>query len=176
MLEGFRQRFGERFGDVWTLLSDTDRFVARARLMDRYESQLRRWRADLREAQHADAETLRRVRGEITEFRKARRAEGWELRLGSLDVQVKGFRSDEAMGVGFVRMVLYVSDDGGAVYLTGSANHIELDDNMRERIGRMNLASNWRPHFLWYRRHEGVIELAGADSEAKDDLEDLRPG
>ena len=71
---------GEKFADVWVLLSDTDRFVSRARLMKRYEGQLRRWRSELSESR-GDTERIREIREEIIAFRRARRAEGWELRL-----------------------------------------------------------------------------------------------
>ena len=91
MFEKLRTRVGERFADVWVLLSDTDRFVSRARLMNRFESQLREWRSQLQNAR-GDQIRISDIRSEIVAWRSARREEGWELRLGSLDVQVKGFR------------------------------------------------------------------------------------
>ena len=163
---------GEKFADVWVLLSDTDRFVSRAGLMSRYERQLREWRSALQESKN-DIDRTRQIREDIVEFRKARRAEGFELRLGSLDVQLKGFRSDDAMSVGFRRMVLMVGQGGEVRFITGSANHIQLDDELNARLREVPPSEPLEPHYLWYRRIEGVLELAGADSEPKDMMEHL---
>ncbi len=172
MLDRFRARMGEKFADVWVLLSDTDRFVSRAGLMPRYENQLREWRAALQESRK-DIDRTRLIRDDIVEFRKARRVEGFELRLGSLDVQLKGYRSDDAMGVGFRRMVLMVGKSGNVRYLTGSANHIQLDEELNARIRQAPVNEPLEPHYLWYRRIEGVLELAGADSEPREMMERL---
>ncbi len=167
-----RARMGERFVNVWVLLSDTDRFVSRAGLMFRYENQLREWRSALNSSKNDD-EVSRRIRDDIIAFRKARRLEGWELRLGSLDVQVKGFRSDEAMGVGFRRMVLMLGETGEIRYITGSANHVQLDEELQMRLRAGPPGGLLTAHYLWYRRTEGVIELAGADSEPRELFEHL---
>ena len=50
MFERFRSRMGEKFADIWVLLSDTDRFVSRARLMIKYERLLREWRSGIQQA------------------------------------------------------------------------------------------------------------------------------
>ena len=164
---------GEKFADSWVLLSDTDRFVSRARLMIRYERQLREWRSGLQQAR-GDIEGTRKIREEIIAFRRARRVEGWELRLGSLDIQLKGFRKDDAMSVGFRRMVLMVGERGEIRYVTGSANHIELDTEMNQQLRQSPSADILNPHYLWYRRIEGVIELAGSDSQSEDAHERLK--
>lgn len=163
---------GEKFADVWVLLSDTDRFVSRAGLMPRYERQLREWRSVLQEAKN-DMDRTRQIREDIVAFRKARRAEGFELRLGSLDVQLKGYRSDDAISVGFRRMVLMVGQGGEVRYITGSANHIQLDEELNVHLREVPPSEPLEPHFLWYRRIEGVLELAGADSQPKDMMESL---
>ncbi len=164
---------GEKLADVWVLLSDTDRFVSRARLMKRYEGQLRRWRSELNESR-GDTEGIRGIREEIIAFRRARRAEGWELRLGSLDIQLKGFRKDDALSAGFQRIVLMVGENGDIRYITGTANHIELDRELNLRLRQSPSAAGFEPHYLWYRRTEGVIELAGADSQPRESHENLK--
>jgi hypothetical protein len=164
---------GEKFADVWVLLSDTDRFVSRARLMPKFERQLREWRSNLQQARN-DIDTTNSIREEIVAFRRARRAEGWELRLGSLDVQLKGYRKDDAMSVGFRRMVLMVGPSGEIRFITGSANHIELDSEMNNQLRQSPPSEPLEPHYLWYRRIEGVLELAGADSQPEDSQESLK--
>jgi hypothetical protein len=164
---------GEKFADVWVLLSDTDRFVSRARLMPRFERQLREWRSNLQQARN-DIDTTNGIREEIVAFRRARRAEGWELRLGSLDVKLKGFRKDDAMSVGFRRMILMVGLSGEIRFITGSANHIELDSEMNNHLRQSPPSEPLEPHYLWYRRIEGVLELAGADSQPEDSHERLK--
>jgi hypothetical protein len=173
LLDRFRSRMGEKFADVWVLLSDTDRFVSRARLMPRYERQLREWRAALQQSR-GDLDQTASIRDEIIVFRRARRAEGWELRLGSLDIQVKGFRGDDATAVGFSRMVLMVGDEGEVRYIVGTANHIQLDEELNMQLRHTPSSGSLEPHYLWYRRVEGVIELAGADSQTKESQERLK--
>jgi len=173
MFDRFRARMGERFADVWVLLSDTDRFVSRAGLLGKYESQLKQWRSRLLSFKN-DREGTRRIRGEIVDFRRERRVEGWELRLGWLDVQAKGFRSDDAMAVGFRRLVLLIGGDGELRFITGDGNHIELDHELNFKLRQSPLAVPVERHYLWYRRIEGVIELAGADSESKESFERLK--
>ncbi len=100
--------------------------------------------------------------------------EGWELRLGSLDVQLKGFRSDDAMRAGFRRMVLLVGESGTVHFHTGSANHTQLAEELDQKLRRISHSEPLEPHYLWYRRFEGVIELAGADSQSRQSHELLQ--
>lgn len=173
MFNRFRTLIGERFADLWVLLSDTDRFVSRAGLLEKYESQLKIWRSNLLQFKN-DVEGTRRIRREIVDFRRARRAEGWELRLGWLDVQLKGFRSDDATAVGFRRLVLLIGDESEIQFIAGSGNHIELDHELNFKLRESPFPGPVERHYLWYRRIEGVIELAGADSESKEAFERLR--
>jgi len=162
-----RTKFDEKYTNVWVLLSDTDRFVSRAGLMPHFEWQLRQWRASL-QSSRGNSEIARKIRSEIVDFRRCRRLEGWELRLGSLDIQLKGFRKDDAMAVGFRRMVLMVGEKGHVQYITGSGNHIQLDEEINARFRKRAPAEPMEPHYLWYRRAEGVLELAGADSQSSE--------
>jgi hypothetical protein len=102
------------------------------------------------------------------------RAQGWELRLGSVDVELKGFRSDDSMARGFRRMVLYLAGDGGIHFIVGDANHVALDGELRARLAATRVSGPMAPHYLWYRVGSGLIELAGADSEPRDAYEKLR--
>jgi len=164
---------GDKFADVWVLLSDTDRFVSRAGLMDKFEGQLRTWRSELQKSR-ADIQRTRDIRDDIIVFRRARREEGWELRLGSLDIKLKGFRSDDAFSVGFQRMVLMVGENGDIRYVTGTANDYELDRELKNQLHQSPPAVSLEPHYLWYRRIEGVLELAGADSQSQQAHEKLQ--
>lgn len=164
---------GEKLVDVWVLLSDTDRFVSRAGLMKRFEGQLRIWRSELKK-NSADMERTRVIRNDIIAFRRARREEGWELRLGSLDIKLKGFRNDSAISVGFQRMVLMVGENGEIRYITGTANHIELDREINIQLQQVLRVTPLEPHYLWYRRMDGVLELAGSDSEPRESYELLK--
>ena len=168
-----RFRGGDRGADVWILLSDTDRFLSRARLMPRYEDKVRQWRQVLQE-HRGDPEVVRRIRQDIVDFRREMRQQGWELRLGSLDVAVRGFRSDDSMAQGFRRLVLLIGADGTLHATTGSANHLILEEELQARLRQAGLTGAAEPHYLWYRRAEGVLELAGADSEPRDSLERFR--
>jgi hypothetical protein len=172
-LNDLRSRLGERFADAWVLLSDTDRFLSRARLMPRYERRVREWRRRLTESS-GDPETVREIRSEIVAVRKGLREQGWELRLGSLDIAVKGFRSDDSLARGFRRLVLYLAVDGGIYYTQGDANHVALDEELRHSLRAMKITGPMTPHYLWYRIGAGLIELAGADSESRESFEQLK--
>ncbi len=172
-LNDFRTRLGDRFADAWVLLSDTDRFLSRARLMPQYEKRAREWRRRL-QASRGNPDTVRGIKSEIVAVRKALREQGWELRLGSLDIAVKGFRSDDSTAQGFRRMVLYLASSGAIYHTVGDANHIILDEELRLALRAMEIAGNMAPHYLWYRVSAGLIELAGADSESQESLEQLK--
>lgn len=172
-LGDLRNLFGDRFADVWVLLSDTDRFLSRARLAPTYERRLRDWRKRL-ERSRGHLDEIRAVRDEIIAVRKALRAQGWELRLGSLDVAVKGYRSDDSSARGFRRMVLFLTPGANIYYEVGDANHNQLDELLRQRLQAMHIHVPLMPHYLWYRVSAGVIELAGADSESAEALERLK--
>ena len=166
-------RITERFANIWVLLSDTDNFVSRSGLSRHYEQTLREWRKAVQENSQ-NSEKLREIKKEIVAFRGARRSEGWELRLGSLDIQLKGFRGDDALASGFRRMVLMVEKSGAIRYVVGSANHIELAKELEQQLSWVPHTELLHIHYLWYRRVAGAIELAGADSQPRDSQEYLK--
>ena len=169
----WRAQLGERHANIWVLLSDTDRFLSRARLMPRYERRMREWRQRLEEHRR-DPEVIRSIRDELVALRRALRAEGWELRLGSMDVAVKGFRSDDSLARGFRRMVLVLGYEGAVYYAVGEANHITLGEELQGRLRTAQRPARASPHYLWYRVAGGLIELAGADSEPRENFEVLK--
>jgi len=166
------KNFSEHFRSAWLLLSDTTIYLSRTPEFYRYEKLLRDWRSRLQENRN-NIEVAREVRAEIVALRKGLRAQGWDVSLGSMDVQTVGFRSDDSVRYGFGRLVLYVSDER-IYYVTGQENHVELDSYLSSRLRAGGLTSSIRQrHFLWYRWLNRVIELAGADTESKDAYERL---
>jgi hypothetical protein len=141
--------------------------------MPRFEGRVRDWRSRL-EAARGAPDLIQEIRREIVAVRRGLREEGWELRLGSLDVVVKGSRSDDAIARGFTRMVLVFAEDGVIYHAKGQANHEELDRQLHERLAAQKIHGNMDPHYVWYRLLEGVVELAGADSEPASQFERLK--
>jgi len=166
------KNFSEHFRSAWLLLSDTTIYLSRTPEFYRYEKALRDWRSRLQENRN-NTEVAREVRAEIVALRKGLRAQGWDVSLGSMDVQTVGFRSDDSVRYGFGRLVLYISDER-IFYVKGQDNHVELDSYLSSQIRAAGLTSTIRQrHFLWYRWLNRVIELAGADTESKDAYEQL---
>ena len=159
----------EEIASIWKLLNDTTIFLTRIKKFNEYEKRIREWRARLQEF-HGNPDVRKEVRQSIIELRNYFRSNGYDLKLGSKDVGVFGFRSDDAPIHGFKRMVLVI--DGSEIYyITGENNHQEL---MRFLAFRLKVESIYRfndVHSLWYRWHNNVLEFCGADSESKDDLE-----
>ena len=72
-------------------------------------------------------------------------------------------------------MVLALGSQGDIRFIIGSANHVELDEELNRRLQRdFSFRQPKESHYLWYRRLEGVIELAGADSQSKESHEQLK--
>lgn len=164
----------EYFASVWTLMSDTTIFLTNnTKIFHQYEAQLRELRHRL-EKNRTDTEVMQDVRHELVIIRKALRMQGYNLRLGSLDLRLEGFRNDDALSEGFTRCVLFIAEDGDILYISGTANHIELDSALESRLA----ASGYRPidakHFLWFKWENRVLILSGAASETKDDFDDFR--
>lgn len=173
-LEKIFNNINEYFSSAWVLLSDTTIFLSNhTKIFPQYESQLRNLRRRL-ETHSNDVETIREVRIEIAEIRKVLRLQGYNLKLGSLDLRVEGFRNDEAIAKGFQRCVLFIMEDGDILYITGLSNHMDLESALDTRL----MAVGYRPviikHYLWYRWSNRILRLSGAATETAEDFEEFK--
>ncbi len=165
-------RFAESFSSTWRLLTDTTNFLSRIGMLEKYESELREWRSQLARSRN-NQQMVRQVRDSIVAVRRLLREQGHDLRLGSKDIALEGFRNDDSMAEGFRRLVLGVADTD-VYWLAGDANHIELSEQL-ERACRSR--RNCRPyalHCLWYRWRNNVLVLSGAASETAEAFEEFR--
>lgn len=164
----------EYFSSAWVLLSDTTIWLSNNRkLFPLYESQLRDLRRRL-EIDRGDVETIREVRKEIAEIRKSLRLQGYNLKMGSLDLKLEGFRNDDAIVKGFRRCVLYLMEDGDVIYITGIENHLELDAGLDMRMRNTGYRPVMQKHYLWYQWINRVLVLSGAATETAEDFEEFR--
>ncbi|MDR2158870.1 MAG: hypothetical protein LBP23_02255 [Treponema sp.] len=173
---GLIDRLSDRFGGIWKLLSETTVFLSRTSELYHYEDQLRHWREELYRSGR-DSAAVARIRGEITELRKQLRLQGYDLSLGKQHLIIDRFRNDSCMAEGFRRVVLFFS--AGAIYfLTGTDNHIALDELLEDHVGKISRAGKRiiikEKHYLWYRRQGADLILSGADTETKEDFERLK--
>lgn len=164
----------EYFASVWTLMSDTTIFLTNnTKIFHQYEAQLRELRHRL-EKNRTDTEVIQEVRQELVIIRKALRMQGYNLRLGSLDLRLEGFRNDDALSEGFTRCCLFLAEDGNVFYISGTANHIDLDSALESRIAAGGYTPIQAKHYLWFKWENRVLILSGAASETKDDFEEFR--
>jgi hypothetical protein len=168
----FFDRLAENASSTWRLLSDTTNFLSRMKLLEDYEPDLRRWREQL-QRQRTDMRILKDIRDDIVELRRLLREQGYDLRLGSKDIALEGYRNDDAMGEGFQRLVLGLADDD-VYYLAGSANHIELAEMLEAQCRQKRSCKPYRLHCLWYRWRNDVLVLSGAASETAEMFDDLK--
>ncbi len=167
----------ESFVSVWTLMSDTTIFLSNhTKIFNQYEPMLRRLRHEL-ERNRNDVDAHREVREQLVALRKVLRQQGYNLRLGSIDLKLEGFRNDDAMAEGFQRCVISIMDDGSVYYVTGTANHIDLDTQLDAQLHARRILdsrSQIGRHYLWFRWINRVLILSGAATETKEDFEELR--
>jgi hypothetical protein len=171
-MKGFLNQIREEFASIWTLLNDTELFMKRIGTFDEYEYDFRIWRANITVFKN-DPFVLKDIRGEVVALRKALRTSGYDLRMGSKDIEVHSFINDNALRHGFKRMTLALSKSD-LFYMTGDANHQELVKYLEKRLGVDTIHGVGEVHFLWYRWEGNVLQLYGADSESKDDFERFR--
>jgi hypothetical protein len=168
----FFNNLAEGLASTWKLLSDTGNFLSRADLLERYGQEL----TDLRTRLYRygkDAETVRQVREQVVALRRELRTRGHDLRLGSRDIALEGFRHDDAMAEGFRRLVLGIAE-ADIVALAGDLNHIELAGALESRLQSRRPRLAYRMHFLWYRWRNRVLVLSGAASETAQSFEELK--
>ena len=163
---------GDRFSDVWKLLSETTVFLGRTREFAAHEPELRAWRADLSASR--SPEVAERVRSELTALRRSLRLQGYDLRLGRQNLVIDGFRNDACLGEGFRRVVIFIAERG-IYYLAGEENHIALAEFLEKKLDAEVTARKARVrikdrHYLWYRRRGGDLILSGSDTETREDF------
>jgi hypothetical protein len=170
--KGIRAGIAEAFASAWALLSDTDAYLSRSSAFAHYEGELKRLRAALTAAARND-EAQAEVRRAIVKLRKSLRLQGHDLSLGRLDVEIRGFRSDAALGEGFRRVVVFMAE-GRSLAVAGEGNHIELAGRAEREALRLGIRPPYSVHYLWYRWTRNLLELSGADSETRQDFEELK--
>jgi len=166
----FFNRFAESISSTWRLLSDTTNYLSRVKMLDQYENELRSWRDRL--ARNRTSTVAREVRDDIVALRKLLRSQGHDLRLGSKDIVVEGWRHDDAMAEGFRRLVLGIAEDD--VYsVSGDANHIDLAEALESQCRSRRRCKPYSLHCLWYRWRSDVLVLSGAASETAEQFEEF---
>jgi hypothetical protein len=167
----FFNRFAESVSSTWRLLSDTTNFLSRMRLLEQYDKELRGWRDRLSRNRN-NAQIAREVREDIVALRKLLRSQGYDLRLGSKDIIIEGWRHDDAMGEGFRRLVLGLAEDD-VYYVAGDANHIDLAEMLESQCRSRRRCKPYALHCLWYRWRSDVLVLSGAASETAEQFDDF---
>jgi hypothetical protein len=165
-------RIAESVSSTWLLLSDTTNFLSRIGLLEQYEKEIREWRSDLARFQRHPSR-VREIRENIVALRKFLRSRGHDLRLGSKDIALEGWRHDDAVAEGFRRLVLGIMEHE-IVALTGDVNHIELASALEQRLQAQKRYVSCDMHFLWYRWRNQVLVLSGAASETSEHFERLK--
>ncbi|MBB6480513.1 hypothetical protein [Spirochaeta isovalerica] len=173
-LEKIINDINEHFSSAWILLSDTTIWLSNhPKLFPHYETSLREWRR-LLETNRGDMQVISEVRKELAELRKALRLQGYNLKLGSLDLKLEGFRNDDCLSRGFSRCVIYIMVDGDVLYTTGTANHLDLDETIDARLNAMGYRPVLMKHYLWYKWVNRVLILSGSATETVEDFEELK--
>jgi hypothetical protein len=157
---------------TWVLLSDTTNFLSRTSIFANYEDQLRGLRFRLSSSKSNDDE-LRAIREELIVLRGALRVQGYDLSLGALDLSIKGFRNDAAIGEGFKRIVIFIGERD-IWYITGDDNHRALHDYLEAECEKRKISRIQQKHYLWFRWNNGLLMISGADTEGAQDFEKLQ--
>jgi hypothetical protein len=170
-VSNFFNNLREEISSIWTLLNDTEIFLIRMEKFNEYENNFREWRQTIQ--LHHNNDVIRtRVKQEIIYLRKSLRLQGYDLRLGSKDIKIFGFRSDDATLEGYKRMTIVLNKEN-IYYITGEANHQELIRHLCMKYGINDLYALGEVHCLWYRWKDNILQFCGADSESKDDFDNF---
>jgi hypothetical protein len=168
-MNNFFNNLREEISSIWTLLNDTEIFLIRIEKFNEYENDFREWRNKIKLYHNND--TIRtETKKDIINLRKSLRLQGYDLRLGSKDIKIFGFRSDDATLAGYRRMTIVLSKEN-IYYTTGEANHQELIHQLCIRYNINDIYNLGEVHSLWYRWRDNILQFCGADSESKDDFE-----
>lgn len=165
-------RIAESVSSTWLLLSDTTNFLSRVGLLEHYEKEIREWRSDLARFRNLPGR-VREIRENIVALRRLLRSQGHDLRLGSKDIALEGWRHDDAVAEGFRRMVLGLMGTD-VIALAGDVNHNELASALEQRLQAQKRSTACDMHFLWYRWRNQVLVLSGAASETSEQFEGLK--
>jgi hypothetical protein len=164
----------DRFGDIWSLISETSTFLSRSGELYHYENQLRSLRYKAQRTAKNNADALAAIRAEIVGIRKNLRLQGHDLSLAKHNLVFDGFRHDDSIAEGFKRVVMFITDSG-IFTLTGEENHIILGDYLDNQLNKIQGGVKIRRrHYLWFRRDGTKLILSGADTETKEDFEHLK--
>ena len=167
----FINTVAESVASTWQLLSDTNNYLSRVGLLPHYERDLKGLRDRLARFARSP-EVARQVREEVVRLRRELRQQGHDLRLGSKDIRLEGFRHDDAMGEGFRRLVLCITESE-IYHLGGDVNHGMLAELLSKRLERSRHRS-YDVHYLWYAWRNQVLVLSGSASETKQQFERLK--
>ena len=170
-MKNFINNIREELVSIWRLLNDTSIFLKRIKKFNDYEKQIREWRAKLQKF-YNNPDVRKEIRENIINIRNYFRSQGYDLKFGSKDVGVFGYKSDDAPIYGSKRLVLVIGKDN-IYYISGDNNHQELMKFLELRL-KVNDIYNYRnAHNLWYRWHNNVLQLCGADSESSEQFEEF---
>ncbi|GHU61196.1 hypothetical protein FACS189445_2950 [Spirochaetia bacterium] len=160
-------------GTVWTLLNDTALLLNRTAIEDRFAGPLGMIRSRLQQAP-ANPAVLAGVNEALVELRKQMRLCGYDLSMGKYTLIFDGFRNDDAMARGFVRMVLFI-ERNAFYWRTGEANHVALAGMLEQYLDRApHRDTIIGKHYLWYLKTKTTLTLSGAATEAADDYRKLK--
>lgn len=169
----FSEFLREKFSSELILLSETEQFISRLPEFETYEKQFKEWRRLLlNQKTSSDTQVsfvMDTIRQEIVALRKELRLQGYDLRLGTQRLEVKGFLNDDALARGYKRVVVCFSDPH-VYYLVGSANHVELARELEAELLRKNIHSTTEMHYLWFLRTSEGLFLSGSATEPKDNF------
>jgi hypothetical protein len=122
----------------------------------------------------ANPAVLAGVNEALVELRKQMRLSGYDLGMGKYTLIFDGFRNDEAVAEGYVRMVLFMGRNA-FYWRTGEANHIALTEMLEQylrRVPHRDVITG--RHYLWYLKTKTTLTLSGAATETAGDYRKLK--
>jgi hypothetical protein len=158
---------------VWDLLNDTVLLLHRTTIENRFADSLSTIRARLQQAPSNQA-ILKGVYHALVELRKQMRLCGYDFSMGKFTLVFDGFRNDEAIVLGYRRMVLYIGEKN-FYWRSGDENHTTLAENLNRRLNhdphRETITGR---HYLWFLWGKTTLTLSGAATEIPEDYGKLK--